>query len=132
MSQASPNYRKVLNQARQLPLRDQHQLAEALLRSANRDEQISLVPMRQLPWDTQIRLQDLMERNNEGQLSSRERNELKTLVARYNAVLFFNTETLLRANCPELFTPSGRLNQRQLKRSLRQRAGNSKKSSSSV
>jgi hypothetical protein len=135
MPQTTANYRRVLKEARQLPLRARHQLAEDLLRPDNGDEQTILISMRRMHQDAQSRFQDLMERNNEGQLASGEREELEDLVARYNAILLLNTEALLKANCPELFTPSGRLSRRRLVRSLRQkpRTGkNGKKPSSTA
>lgn len=105
MSLAASKCQDVLKRVQQLSLRAQRQLAEALLRSANDDEQSILVTMRRLHQDIQTRLQDLMERNNEGQLTPGEREELKALVGRYETILLFNTVALLQANCPELFTP---------------------------
>jgi hypothetical protein len=129
MTQVTANYKAVLKQAQQLPLRARRQLAETLLSPADADEQTILVSMRRLRQDAQTRFQDLMDRNNEGQLTPTERTELKALVARYEAILLLNTEALLKANCPELFTSSGRLSRRRLDRSLRQTAKNGKLSS---
>jgi hypothetical protein len=130
MTHVAANYQKVLKQAQRLPLRARRQLAETLLRPANADEQTILVSMSRFQQDAQARFQDLMDRNNEGQLTPGEREELKALVARYKTILLLNTEALLKANCPELFTPSGRLSRRRLDRSLRQQARNGKKRSS--
>lgn len=128
MTQVAANYKAVLKQAQQLPLRARRQLAETLLGPTEADEQTILVSMRRLRQDAQVRFQDLMDRNNEGQLTPTERTELKALVARYEAILLLNTEALLKANCPELFTPVGRLSRRRLDRSLRQIAKNGKRS----
>jgi hypothetical protein len=97
-------------------------LAETLLRAASEDEQVMLIAMRRFGPGTQKRFQDLMERHNEGQLNPSERAELKRLVAHYKAMMLFNTEALLKATSPELFTKSGRLKRRRLDRALRQRA----------
>lgn len=84
MDRAIISFREILKQAQQLPLKAQRQLAETLLRVASEDEQVMLIAMRRLGPGTQKRFQDLMDRNNEGQLSASERAELKTLVARYS------------------------------------------------
>lgn len=131
MTDAARSYQTVLKQAQKLPARARRQLAETLLRPANADEQTFLVSMSRFQPDVQARCQDLMDRNNEGQLTPGERAELKALVARYKALLLLNTEALLKANSPELFTASGRLSRRRLDRSLRQKAQNGKKRSSS-
>lgn len=121
MGRPAITFREILRQAQQLPLKAQRQLAETLLNPASEDEQVSLrvIVMRRFRPGTQKRFQDLMDRNNEGQLSASERAELKTLVARYNALMLLNTEALLKATSPELFTQSGRLKRRRLDRALR-------------
>jgi len=121
MGRSAVAFRAVLKQAQQLPLKARHQLAETLLNPASEDELIFLVAMRRFGPGAQKRFQDLMDRNNEGQLSASERAELKTLVARYKAMMLFNTEALLKATSPELFTQSGQLKRRRLDRALRQR-----------
>jgi hypothetical protein len=80
MPHVAANYQKVLKQAQRLPLRARRQLAETLLRPANADEQTILVSMRRFRREAQTRFQDLMDRNNEGQLTPKEREELKALV----------------------------------------------------
>ena len=106
-------------------------LAETLLRRANDDEQTIVVSTRRLHPDTQRRLNDLMDRNNEGQLNVSEREELTALVARYQAIVLHNTEALLKANYPELFTGSGRLSHRRLRQSFRKQLPQYKLRSSS-
>lgn len=130
MTDAARSYQTVLKQAEKLPARARRLLAESLLRPANADEQTILVTMSRFQPDVQARFQNLMDRNNEGQLTPREREELKALVARYKALLLLNTEALLKASSPELFTSSGRLSRRRLDRSLRDKAPNGKKRSS--
>ena len=94
MTEAAISYQTILKPAKRLPARARRQLAETLLRPTNGDEQTVLVSMRQFRQDAQARFQDLMDRHNEGQLSSSEREELKGLVARYEALMLLNTETL--------------------------------------
>lgn len=119
MDRATIAFREILKQAQQLPLKAQRQLAETLLRVASEDEQVILIAMRRFGPGTRKRFQDLMERNNEGQLNASEHAELKTLVARHKAMMLFNTEALLKATSPELFTKSGQLKRRRLDRALR-------------
>ncbi len=122
MTQAAISYQTILKQARQLPPRARRWLAETLLRPTNGDEQTILISMRRFRQDAQARFQELMDRHNEGQLSPRDHEELKSLVARYEALMLLNTETLLKAAYPQLFTTSGRLRRKRLDRTPRRRA----------
>jgi hypothetical protein len=115
MTDSAANFQAVLRQARRLPARARRRLAENLLRPANTDEHTVLVSMRQFQPNTQARFQALMDRHNAGRLSPTERKELNTLVERYEALLLLNTETLLKATQPELFTKSGRLKRNRAK-----------------
>lgn len=121
MDRATIAFRETLRQAQQLPPKAQRQLAKTLLRGASEDEQVLLIAMRRFRPGTQKRFQDLMERHNEGQLNASEHSELKRLVARYKAMMLFNTEALLKATSPELFTQSGRLKRQRLDRARRSR-----------
>jgi hypothetical protein len=122
MSEGSASYQMILKQAQQLPPRVRLQLAETLLRPTNRDEQVVLISMRRLQPETQERFLELMDRQNTGELGPKDREELLSLVARYEDLLLFNTETLLTANHPELFTSSGRLRLKDLERTLRRKS----------
>jgi hypothetical protein len=121
MSEGSASYQTILAQARRLPRRVRLQLAETLLRPAAADEQIVFVSMRRLQPDVQARFLELMDRHNDGELKPKEREELNGLVARYEALMLANSETLLAANHPALFTSSGRLQLRELRRTARQK-----------
>lgn len=122
MTGADVSYRTILEQARQLPASERQQLAETLLHPSNREEQIILVSIQRFRRPTQARFQDLMARHNEGQLSPKELAELKSLVTRYEALMLFNAESLLRTAFSELFSKSGRLKWKRMERALRQRA----------
>jgi hypothetical protein len=122
MSEGFASYQTILKQARQLPPRVRLQLAETLLRPTHGDEQVVLISMRRLQPEAQARFLELMDRHNEGKLGPKEREELQSLVARYEDLMLFNTETLLTANHPELFTSSGRLRLKDLERTLRQKS----------
>lgn len=121
MSDATLSYPTILKQARQLPSRKQRQLVEALLRPINGDEQVVLVSMRRLQSGVQARFFELMDRHNAGDLGAKGREELRSLVARYEDLMLLNTEMLLKATHPELFSSSGRLRRKDLERTLRQR-----------
>lgn len=122
MNPTTPTLDAVLKQARQLSPTARLQLAEQLLHPAKGDIRTAVVPVRRFGADTQKRLQGLMDRSNEGALTAKERDELKTLVARHEKLMLLNSEALLKATRPELFNSSGRLIQKHLNRALRQKA----------
>lgn len=121
MTESAGAYQTILRQARRLPVQARRDLAEALLRPARQDEEVVVVAVRRLDVDTQARLHDLMQRNNEGELAAEEYQELAQLVERYEGILLANTEALLRANHPDLFDKAGRLKPRRLSAALRKR-----------
>ena len=121
MTEASVGYPTILKQARKLPSREQHKLAEALLRPASGDEQVVIVSMRRLQAGAQARFLELMDQHNAGRLGPQERQELQGLVTRYEDLMLLNTAMLLKATYPQLFSASGRMRRTDLKRTLRQR-----------
>jgi uncharacterized membrane protein len=96
-------------------------LAERLLRDAAPQPKSVLVPLRQFDMATQKHFQELMDRNNEGQLAQAERRELDELVSQYEQMMVTNSETLARASHPELFDQTGRLVKSRLNAFLRGR-----------
>ena len=122
MSEGSASYQTILKQARRLAPRVRLRLAETLLRPTNGDEQVVLISMRRLQPEAQARFLELMDRHNAGDLGPKERAELQKLEARYEDLMLFNTETLLTAGHPELFTSSGRLRLKDLEQMLRQKS----------
>jgi len=122
MTDAAASYPTILKQARKLPTREQRQLAEALLRPANGDEQVVLVSMRRLQSSTQAHFLELMDRNNAGNLTPKGLDELQSLVTRYEELMLFNSEMLLKDTNPELFTSSGRPRRQAIERTLRLRS----------
>ena len=119
MTEAAASYPTILKQARKLPSREQRQLAEALLRPTNGDEQVVLVSMRRLQASAQAHFLELMDRHNAGNLTPKGLEELQSLVTRYEELMLVNTEALLKATYPELFTSSGRLRRTTIERTLR-------------
>jgi hypothetical protein len=122
MSEGPASYQTILAQARRLPRRARQQLAETLLRPAEADEQIVFVSMRRLQPEAQARFLQLMDGQNAGELKPKERAELNELVARYETLMLANSETLLAANHPALFTSAGRLRLTELRRTARQKS----------
>lgn len=88
------------------------------------------VELQRLDVESQVRLDRLLDQNNEGRLTPDEREELQSLVAQYENLLCQNTEALLRATRPDLVDASGRISQaclttaaRRAARFLRQSSG---------
>jgi mRNA-degrading endonuclease RelE of RelBE toxin-antitoxin system len=129
MTDSAASYPTILKQARKLPTREQRQLAEALLRPTNGDEQVVLVSMRRLQSSVQAHFLELMDRHNAGNLTPKGLEELQSLVARYEELTLSNTEMLLKATYPELFTTAGRPRRKALERTLRLRTGSRRDSS---
>ncbi len=87
-----------------------------------REEPKVKIELRRLDLSSQTRLDDLLEKNNEGTLTPEERQELEGLVARYEDVLLQNSETLLRATRPDLVDESGRIDRARLAGAVRRTA----------
>jgi len=89
MSQPSEALRAALAAAERLPRRLQRQLAERLLASDREDVAVS-VHIRRLPLDRRARLEELMDKNNEGMLTKEEQTELVRLGSQVNEIMLAN------------------------------------------
>ena len=89
--------------------------------SSIRETTIS-VELQRLGIESQARLDWLLDQNNEGRLTSAEREELQGLVTQYENLLLQNTEALLRATRPDLVDASGRITQARLTTTARRTA----------
>ena len=107
MSQPSEALRAAFAAAERLPRRLQRQLAERLLASDREDVAVS-VHIRRLPLDRRARLEELMDKNNEGMLTKGEQKELVRLGSQVNEIMLANSIALARAARPELFDEKGR------------------------
>lgn len=107
MSQPSQALRAALAAAERLPRRLQRQLAERLLASDQEDGAVS-VHIRRLPQGRRARLEELMDKNNEGRLTKEEQTELVKLGSQVNEIMLANSIALARAARPELFDEKGR------------------------
>jgi hypothetical protein len=86
------------------------------------------VNLQRLDAERQARLDWLLDKNNEGHLTSEEGRELQDLVAQYENMLLQNTEALLRATRPDLVDASGHINRTRLAKAARRTARSIRKS----
>ncbi len=92
----------------QLPANLQRQLAEQVLTAVSTDE-LLVIPFKRLSQDDNERLQELMDKNNDGLLTRAERLELDKLVVIVDEMMLENSKSLARAMRPELFDENGDL-----------------------
>ena len=81
-----------------------------------------VVTLKRLDEQGQARLQALMDKNTEEQLTQEERRELESLVAQYEENMLANAEALVRASYPELLDEAGQIDRERLARAIRQRS----------
>ncbi len=91
----------------QLPVNLQRQLAEQVL-AAMAEEDLTIVYFQRLTPASHARLQELMDKNNDRQLTRAERLELERLGAKADELMLKNSKSLARATRPELFDESGK------------------------
>lgn len=77
------------------------------------------VELQRLDAVSQARLDWLLDQNNEGHLTSAEREELQSFVAQYEHLLLQNTEALLRTTRPDLVDTSGQIDRARLTKAAR-------------
>lgn len=105
-----------------LPRSARWALTERLFQQLTPRPHTRIVPLQQFDAVTQKRFQELMDRNNEGQLTPVERKELNSLVEQYEEIMLANSEALARVSYPEIFDETGRLIESRLDRMVRQKA----------
>jgi helix-turn-helix protein len=77
------------------------------------------VIIRRLDTQGQARLQALMDKSNEGELTPSERQELEALVALYEQNMLANSEALLKATRPDLLDSAGEIDRKRATSELR-------------
>jgi hypothetical protein len=92
----------------QLPPKHQKLLVERLISAAVLRENVTVVYLRRLAPEKQTRLAELMDKNNNRQLSRTEKLELKQLGVEVDQMLLDNSQALAYALRPELFDEQGR------------------------
>ena len=105
----------------QLPINLQRQLAEQVL-AATVEEDLMIVYFQRLSPVSLARLQELMDKNNDGQLTRAERLELERLGAKADELMLKNSKSLARATRPELFDESGKPVKKRVQAALKSRA----------
>ncbi len=106
MTQRNQALRVALAAVEQLPVNLQRQLAEQVLLSVASDDLLIVRLQRLTPAD-QSRLQELMDKNNDGLLTKRERLELERLGTKVDKLMLNNSKLLALASRPELFDETG-------------------------
>jgi len=125
VAQAREVLNVALSAAKRLPSKLQRELAERLLESASTDRDFVTVRLRRLSPRKQRRLSLLMDKANEGTLTTRERAEIGKLGAEVDETMLANSIALARAARPELFDVRGQL----LKNRFRQSPSSARESS---
>jgi hypothetical protein len=92
----------------QLPLKHQKLLVERLVSATVLRENTTVVYLRRLAPEKQIRLAELMDKNNNHQLRRTEQSELDQLGDEVDQILLDNSQALAYALRPELFDQQGR------------------------
>ncbi len=108
MNQNDQALKVALAAVEQLSPQLKRKVKEHLLASEVPDRSVTLVYLKRLSPEKQSRLQVLMDKNNEGQLTSNERREVKRLGAEVDRIMLENSRTLAYAVRPELFDERGR------------------------
>lgn len=108
MSQTNQALTEAIAAVERLPLKLQRELAERLFAKTAREQAAVTVRLKQLPYEKQTRLAELLDKSNEGRLSRSEKTELKRLGSELDEMMFANSVALARAVRPELFDEKGR------------------------
>lgn len=103
----------------QLPVKLRLELAERVMESVKDEEETLFVRFRWLSAKKQARLQKLMDKNNEGDLTSAERSELEQLGKEHDEIVLHNSKALARISHPELFDKKGRPIKRRIEAALK-------------
>jgi len=119
MKRTNPALKVALAAVEQLPPKLQRQLAEQVLTSTTSQEDLLVVYLHRLPASKQTRLKELMDKNNEGQLTVAEQSELKRLGERVDELVLANSKALARVLRPELFDERGQPVKRRLRLALK-------------
>lgn len=90
-----------------LPRKLQEELAKQLLTANAPDSNTTVLLLRRLTPEKQLRLAQLMDKNSEGALSQREEGEIKQLGREVDEMLLTNSQAIARAMRPELFDQRG-------------------------
>lgn len=113
MSQRNQALKVALAAVEQLPANLQRQLAEEVLQNVAAED-VLVIPLQRLAPAENDRLQELMDKNNDGLLTKAERQELEQLVAKVDQIMLENSRLLAFIKRPDLFDDNGNLVRRRL------------------
>jgi hypothetical protein len=102
MAQSTPALKEAMAAIERLSVRQQRELTAHLLKQAASDERTFILCLKRLSRQKQERLAALMERNNEGILDKREREELRHLKDEVDRLVLENSIALVHALRPEM------------------------------
>lgn len=108
MAQGNQALKVAMAAVEQLPREMQRQLAEQILRTVASDD-LLILPLKRLTPAENERLQELMDKNNDGLLTKSERLELQRLAATVDQMMLENAKSFARIIRPELFDENGQL-----------------------
>lgn len=108
MSKTNQALKVAMAAVEQLPRKLQRQLAEQVLRAVASDD-LLIVPLKRLKNAENERLQELMDKNNEGLLAKSEWLELQQLGTVVDQMMLENAKALAQVVRPELFDENGQL-----------------------
>ncbi len=113
MPQRNRALKVALAAVEQLPVNLQRQLAEEVLQNVAAED-VLVVPLQRLAPAENDRLQELMDKNNDGLLTKAERQELEQLAAKVDQIMLENSKLLAFIKRPDLFDDNGNLVKRRL------------------
>ena len=118
--------KEVMAAAEKLPVKQQQELAVQLLAKSADTENSLVLYLKRLPSQMQMRLKELMDKNNEGLISKTEKEELRSLNEEVSQIMLDNSIALARTLRPELFDKHGRPITSRIERELKERSANLK------
>ncbi len=107
MAQSNQALKVALAAVEQLPLSLQRKLAEQVLVSIAGREGTLIVRFQRLPAVKQARMAELMDKNDDGNITRSELLELKQLNEEVSRIVLANSKTLAQILRPELFDERG-------------------------
>ena len=118
--------KEVMAAAEKLPVKQQQKLAVQLLAKSVDTENSVVLYLKRLSSQKQMRLVELMDKNNEGEISKAENAELQRLNEDVSQIMLDNSIALARTLRPELFDKRGRPIASRIEKELKEKSANLK------
>lgn len=119
MAQGNQALKVALAAVEKLPVKLRLELAERVMESVRDGEETLLIRFKWLSAKKQARLQELLDKNNEGVLTPAQKSELERLVEEHDEIVLHNSEAMTRISNPELFDKKGRPVKSRIKAALK-------------